>query len=360
MRIAFVTSCLEAGRDGVGDYTTLLATECARHGHTVTRLALNDAFVHERERLPDLLRLSARTPWPERVVEARAWLTEFAPDGISLQFVCYGFHPRGLVGRIAVHLRVLLAGWPVQIFFHELWLGDEIGAPWKDRAVGWLQRRGVFNLLRQIDVRAVQTSNAAYVHLLTRHGIRARRLPMFGSLPLPRPAAARAANPPTFVFFGTLHPVWPPEPFFTHLRTLNVPVILAHVGRIGSGANLWTQLEREYGTHFTFRRAGELPPPEIAAFFAEADFGIATTPWALIGKSASVAAMLDCGLPVIVNRDDVQYRGLPELAADHPLLIRMNHDLPAQLRAAQRRPARLRLPEVAAQFLADWEAALVP
>jgi len=357
MKIAFVTSCLEPGCDGVGDYTTLLAAECEGRGHAVVRMALNDVHAQKAIEEPGLLRLPQSQPWRERLPPARRWLEAASPDWVSLQFVAFGFHPRGFVGQTARHLRDLLSGWPVHVFFHELWVGEECGAAWKYRALGWAQRRGVLALLRGLDLRVVHTSNPAYVHLLARRGVTARRLPLFGSLPLP--TAKKPTDNPTmiFAFFGTLHPVWPAEPFFTHLRALRRPITLLHAGQIGAGAALWQQMEAAHGTEFQFRKLGPLPPPAMADFLAAADFGVATTPWALIGKSASVAAMLDCGLPVIVNRDDVRYAGLPEAEADSPLLLKMQADLPAQLLAAQRASPKLRKSEVADQFLADWEAA---
>lgn len=356
MKIAFVTSCLEPACDGVGDYTTLLAEECARRGHTVARLALNDARLAETLDTPGVLRFPHTLPWPDRLSRARQWLEAFAPEWISLQFVNYGFHPRGFAGATAGRMRSLFAGWPVQVFLHELWVGEELGAPWKHRAIGWWQRRGVLELLRTLDVRLIHTSNETYVHLLARHGLTARRLPLFGSLPLPSEDISRPEDILTFAFFGTLHPVWPPEPLFSQLRALNKPVELVHAGNIGAGETLWRELESRYRADFQFRRLGRLEPQALADFFAAASFGVATTPWALIGKSASVAAMLDCGLPVIVNRDDIHYTGIPESPADTELLIKMEPDLLAQLRASVRGAPALRKSEVVDQFLADWEA----
>ncbi|MEP6668728.1 MAG: glycosyltransferase [Chthoniobacter sp.] len=356
MRIAFVTSCLEPGRDGVGDYTSLLAEECAHRGHIVTRIALNDGHAGEVIEAEGLMRLPSSLGWDERCARARRRLEDFSPDWVSLQFVAFGFHPRGLVGRIASHVLALLIGWPVHVFLHELWLGEECGAAWKHRVLGWMQRRGLLAILRALDVRVVHTSNSAYVQLLRGHGIPAGRLPLFGSLPLPVLEKPRDTDSLTFVFFGTLHPVWPPEPLFTHLRTLRRSITLCHLGEIGAGATLWERLENEWGRDFNFLRGRHLSPQAIADIFAAADFGVATTPWALIGKSASVAAMLDCGLPVIVNRDDVQYAGLPDEPAETPLLMKMSANLPAQLSAAQRQPPKLRKLEVVDQFLTDWEA----
>jgi hypothetical protein len=223
--------------------------------------------------------------------------------------------------------------------------------------LGWIQRRGVLALLRTLDVRLIHTSNPAYVQLLVRHKLAARCLPLFGSLPLPAASATRAGDRLTFAFFGTLHPVWPPEPLFSHLRELNQRIELVHAGQIGAGEMLWHRLESTYGRTFQFRRLGHLNAQAVADFFAAADFGIATTPWSLIGKSGSVAAMLECGLPVIVNRDDVHYASMPEDEPDSELLLKMGADLPVQIRAATRRVPTSRKAEIVDQFLVDWEAA---
>lgn len=356
MKIAFVTSRLEPGRDGVGDYTTLLAEECARHGHRVVRLALNDQSLAEPVETIDLLRLPVAMPWTTRVAKARRWLEAFEPDFISLQFVGYGYHPRGLPGPVAAHLLELLRGWPLQIFLHELWIGVEGGASWKHRAVGWLQKRGLLKLLAALKPQLVQTSNETYAQLLARQGVRAERLPLFGCLPLPSREYGGRRDELLLVFFGTLHPVWPAEPLFTRLRTLSRPITLVHVGHIGAGAELWDRLAEQY-PDFTFRRLGMADPAAVADLFATADYGVATTPWVLIGKSGSVAAMLEAGLPVIVNRDDVRYPGISEPSADSPLLLRMEVDLASQLDRARRQSPCLRLPEVARQFITSCETA---
>lgn len=352
MKIAFVTSSLEPGRDGVGDYTTLLAQECVRRGHSVTRLALNDRHIDQTVYDDGLLRLPAGHDWSPRVAAARGALESFAPDVVSLQFVCYGFDPRGLAGRVAAHLRAILAGWRLQVFMHELWLGEECGASWKDRAIGYLQRRGVLGLLRDLAPRVVHTSNASYAQLLARRGVAARHLPLFGSLPLPEVSLRPPDDHLALVLFGTLHPVWPPEPLFSMLPN-GRRIVLTHAGNIGSGVALWDRMVARYQRRFSFQRLGELPPQQIADVFAQSHFGIATTPWALIGKSASVAGMLDVGLPVIVNRDETRYPGLSSPPPEDPFLFRLDSELPQLLHERPCRPARLRLEEIASRFLAD-------
>ena len=128
MRLLFITSGLEQGSGGVADYTLLLAHECARLGHDMALLGLCDDRANGILEAPTLLRLGAGLATRERISTARRWIEAFAPDAVSLQFVCFGFHPRGLCWRAADWLRNILGARPVQIMFHELWIGAEQGA----------------------------------------------------------------------------------------------------------------------------------------------------------------------------------------------------------------------------------------
>lgn len=360
MKIAFVTSSLEAGRDGVGDYTRLLAAECARRGHAVSLLALSDGHVVGERRADTMLRLGAKMPWERRERAARDWLAAAGADRVSLQFVCYGFHPRGIDFGLGRRLGRIACGLPVQVMLHELWIGCEEGARLKDRLLGWCQRRTVLGVLGALRLTRVHASNGAYVSLLRSLGIEAVRLPLFGSVPVPDDPAAlgelsagreRDAGELMFGMFGTLHPVWPQEPLLGMLCELGGKVIVEHAGRIGAGDGVWRRMVGRYGGQITFRRRGEMPPDGLARWFAGLDFGIAATPWEIIGKSAAVAAMLEHGLPVIVNRDDVRYPGWREAGEEG--LIQMGGDLVKQLAGVRRRPPRSRLPDIADWFLAS-------
>jgi hypothetical protein len=358
MKIAFLTNCLESGRDGVGDYTALLAAECERRSHATARLALNDPFAKIDSASANELRLASSQRWPDRVEKARDFLAAFAPDFVSLQFVCYGFHPRGIDFLLASRLCKIIGARPLHLMLHELWIGAEIGAPLKQQLLGALQHRALLGLIRTTSPRVIHTSNSAYVHLLGERGITATRLPLFGSIPvLSAQAAPRTSDGEiSFAMFGTLHPAWPPEPLFMHLRGLRKKITFTHFGRIGPGEELWKKLAAEHGNDLQFRALGEQSPEKIAALFSQTDFGIATTPWSLIGKSATVAAMLDHGIPVIVNRDDVRYKGMRDEPAP-PLLIKMDDRLPEKILAAKRLPPQPALPRVAAAFLQALENA---
>jgi hypothetical protein len=70
-------------------------------------------------------------------------------------------------------------------------------------------------------------------------------------------------------------------------------------------------------------RGGEMSAGLLAGLLAECELGLATSPWALIGKSGSVAAFLEAGLPVVVTRDEWRRRrGAPPEPEGHPLLFK--------------------------------------
>jgi hypothetical protein len=129
-------------------------------------------------------------------------------------------------------------------------------------------------------------------------------------------------------------------------------VALISAGRLGAGEKVWTEMSSTYGSRVPMLRVDEQPVQRISELLNSVDFGIATTPLALVGKSATVAAMLDHGLPVVVNRDDCRWPA-PKTAdgREAALVIRMGPDLAARLRDARRLPAAWRLPSVAAQWL---------
>jgi hypothetical protein len=387
MRIAFLTSSLAPGKDGVGDYTRDLAAACERLGRSCVLLALNDRHIDRqceqwqgaRGTMLETLRMPASAPWSQRLHAAQLWLQSRSPDWISLQFVAYGFDAKGLVGDLGRRLAPLIDARPLHMMLHELWIGMERGAPLRQRLIGSLQRRAVLAMMRRLKPAIVHTSNVSYARLLQAQGIEAQLLPLCGSIPVasspdmqwlgrelielgvPESRAVAREHSWRFGMFGSLHPAWSPEPLFTGIaeaaRGAGRQVIIASVGRCGPGHLLWQDLRRHYGERFSFAALGERSERDVSVFLQSIDFGLALTPWALIGKSATAAAMVDHGLPVIVSRDDVDY-GLGPAACPTPLLYRMDADLPHWLFKASPQPPRALLADMTDRFVADIDAGL--
>ena len=110
MRVAFLCGCAEGGEDGVGDYTVELAEECGRRGIGTLCVALNDPFLTGEKEGDGVLRLGAGMRWEERVERAREAIEEFGADAVSLQWVPYGFHERGVPWGIEKGLKRIVGG----------------------------------------------------------------------------------------------------------------------------------------------------------------------------------------------------------------------------------------------------------
>jgi len=366
MRLLFLCSSLEPGRDGVGDYTRRLARECAKLGHACALIALNDGHLSAvAENIePDGL-ATLRLPPAADIGRAVEFRKRFAPDWISLQLVAYGLNPKGVLFAAIPRLQAVVGRVPLHLMLHELWLGNDAVPQLRHRVVGWLQKSSLRRLLATLRPVFVSTTNPVYAALLKTIDVDAGIVPLFGNIPitrdepLPDDIVNRLQPCPDWMglFFGGLYREWHPEPFFGRLaraaRKAGRSVGLVQLGNAGGeGDAIWKELERDYAATFNFVRLGPQPAPVVSAVMQKADFGIAASPWSVIGKSGAAAVMLDHGLPVIVTRDDFQPRVTASLPpTTDPLVHRDSDALEAKLAAGlPRRAPRERAPEIAA----DW------
>ncbi len=369
MRIAFITGGLEGG---VADYTRTLAKQCEQLGHRCCIVALYDSAVEASVCSEPELRLPSSQPWGERIIRAQQFLDGFDPDWLSFQFVCFDFDKKGLVYQLLFHIQPLLTKKNIQVMFHELWVNHGGGESLKSVIWGALQRFLVLKFLARADPKQVHTSNTAYLQTLKHAGIYAHLLPLFGNIPIgTRKGDTRLfdllnqagfaitqdkrSDCWLFLFFGALHPTWPPDALMETLKQLGVrhkkQIAVLHAGRIGSGESLWTGLVERYGQAFTFLRLGALPESQISELFLSVDFGISATPYQLIGKSGSVIAMLEHGLPVIAHAEDPSLPTPVLSALDTSLVLRLSAQFEDCLLATNHQPSQARLPGVAQQFI---------
>jgi hypothetical protein len=307
MRIAFVCAGAEPGGDGVGDYTRRLAGELRRRGQNAAILALNDrALGAGLQRGDNELRLSRVTPWSVRMRKAREFLEEFGPDVLSLQFVGYGFDPRGLPLGLATKLRTLAGGIPWHVMFHELWIEPE--GDWTHRVLSRLQKAHIVDLCRALAPKVVHTSNPYYTARLESAGIACAELPLFGNIPVVPHESPRNPEEWVFAFFGSLRRGWDPEPLLSKIESACVAAgkkscRFVSLGRLGAhGESVWERMEKRGYEKFVFEKRGELAAVDISRALQSADYGIAASTFYLLGKSGAFAAMREHGLPLVVSR----------------------------------------------------------
>src|SRR5262249_8169645 len=150
-----------------------------------------------------------------------------------------------------------------------------------------------------------------------------------------------------------------PDELYSQLQKLGKPIEISHIGRIGPGESIWSDMVERFKSEIQFCLLGEDSPTNVSRFLLSVDLGIATTPFSLLGKSGSVVAMLEHGLPVVVTRNDILFRSIPEIAPTSELLIPVDGNFLKRIGAVKRQTPKPRLPEVAAQFLSDIGAASV-
>ncbi len=331
-------SSLEPGRDGVGDYTRRLAGELIRQGHPCILVALNDSHISETAfesqetegTSISVLRLPTLAPWNKRVVETRNWLDVFNPDWISLQFVPFGFHRKGLCFGLGKSLAAMnkKASW--HIMFHELWLGLGENSPVKHRAWGALQRLIIMDFMGRLRPRIVHTQAEPYRIALRRKNIIASVLPLFSNIPLingdgwdgllePLVAQAVGKHQDRTKFYlagilGAVHPEWNPEQAVNTLLPLvqrfQKRLVLVFHGKNNLALEAINKLKVTLKNRADVIITGEKTTIEISKILQTIDLGLATTPAQIIQKSSSIATMLEYGLKVLVTRDDWRLRGL--------------------------------------------------
>ena len=393
MRVVFLCSSLDPGRDGVGDYTRRLAGELIRQGQECRLISLNERNQSKAETLKtvilkedaakfeksevscqlseisgqksevrmqnadlrsptsdkvltsdlrpltsgsnspisafsvsdfqcfqscegteiECLRLPSSLGWPERTVIARKWLDDFNPDWVSLQFVPFGFHPKGLPWGLPRQLKFITGPRPLHWMFHEVWVLWDFPLSLRKRLLGQAQKIWLRSALRKLNPRAVATHLPLYQAGLRKLGAAADLLPLHGNIPVcskrdaeqwlvDRCAPLPARKYIKAGFFGDILSTTNRSLFAARLAGFNVPgkeLLVLSAGKLGGeGARLWDSLAQEFKALATFHRLGELNEREASWYLSALNHGLTAYPPELSGKSSSVATMREHSLRV--------------------------------------------------------------
>jgi glycosyltransferase involved in cell wall biosynthesis len=353
VKISFLCNTFDPGHDGVGDYVARFAEALSLAGHRVQAVALADRRAAAVTTATDdtgrfeVVRVPAAAWTRGDILPAVQALERFQPDWLSLQMSPYGYEARGLLLRSTRAFNQLRAFGRRHLMLHEIWIGEASGSSVRERIIGRVQRALLLRLIQSWSPELVHTSNPVYRELLRRQGISAQLLPLPGNIPivdidgvearcrlLARMDLPEESPAPMLAgVFGSIHPEWVNAAVLRRLQAAvngrGRRLVVAHFGRIHDrGRALWILLQKALDGQIPLTLLGELPAVQVSEILQGLDFGIATSPWALVGKSGTVAAMLEHGLPVVVTRDDYRLRtgGTPE-PEPHPLLHRLNATL---------------------------------
>ena len=173
MRIIFICGSIEPGMNGVGDYTRSLAIAFINRGYEARILAINEQklpndgtinYLQSESNISvETYRLSSGISWQERQVIAKKIIAQYEPTYVSLQFVPFSYHPKGLPSFLPNWLSGLKSnGQSWQIMFHELWIGRLKNDGFKSKITSYLQEYIIRKLLKIIKPEIIHTHIPIY------------------------------------------------------------------------------------------------------------------------------------------------------------------------------------------------------
>jgi hypothetical protein len=314
MKILFLCGSAEPGKDGVGDYTRRLCGELNRTGHEAQIMSLCDkeatCFITEIQMIEETAVTVRRIPIASSIIQRLAWaqeiLREEVPDWISLQYVPYSFDRKGVPFWLPDFLKKLRGAHQWQIMFHELWIGMDIHASFKSRFFGFLQQKIVLKVLKNLEGTVINTQTNLYQQKIENLGYAAKLLPLFSNISnsnlIDALSVKENSNEIRFALFGGIHFGAPVQLFIKALklelkkRKLDL-VKFIFIGNCGDAMEEWTSIldieKIEYDV------SGYCTDQEISKLLLSCDYGISTTPYLLVQKSGSIAALLEHKLPVL-------------------------------------------------------------
>jgi hypothetical protein len=332
LKIVFLCGSLEPGIDGVGDYTRILSAQLIKQGHSIVMIALNDkaalAMIEEQQ-MTDSVKIPAlRIPFnyspSERFTAAKKYVDSFNPDWLSLQYVPYSFHKKGLPFGLREHLQQLGEGRKWHIMFHELWIGFTKISPLKHKMIGMVQKKIVTAIVRSLQPNTVTTTNRLYQLLLQKTNIKAEILPLFSNIPVASIERSFTLSVLTKLdikeaelgqyiitgFFGNLYPQAELEQALTKQLYKAVSskkkMVCLGFGNINrDGLHEFKRLEAAFAGRIKFLYLGKQPAKNISNLLQMLDIAFSCTPSQHIGKSGVFAAMKLHGVDVIVPNGDV-------------------------------------------------------
>ena len=284
MHIAFISCKNPIFQCGISNYTFLLSEFLKKANLQVNWVSLNSNSC--------LLKLSKNVP------HAKYY---------SLQFAPFSWAKKGISGKKLLQLARALEAKKLHINFHEIWVGDYHNAKLNEKILGWFQKREILEFLKIAKPFWVTSSNSATLARLRNAGVKAEYLYLFGNIPYSLSEQSKTSNEITVGFFGTLYEKFPFDILAKSLNEISksldktIHIIIMGRQREGEGLKEIYRISQKYC--FSISQPGEQQSKVISKEFQNCDLGVSTTPYDILGKSGSTAAMLEHGLPVLAYDD---------------------------------------------------------
>jgi hypothetical protein len=223
--------------------------------------------------------------------------------------VPYGFQKNGFPLLLPSRLANLAPIPHWHLMFHEIWVGITRVSPIKHKIVGFFQRRIAKKMVRLLRPKVIHTSNPLYLELLSRAGIKAKRLPLFGNICLDNSQnkwmkacllenGIAELNRQDWLIAGMFGSCYPGYPLEDQVRKIAVHAVksgkkTAFLG-IGSGigtGRTWEMRVKNAAPTSIVRHYNWQEQSKVSAFLASLDIAMLSTPAEFLGKSGTAASM---------------------------------------------------------------------
>ena len=284
MRIIFITGPIIPQKCGITDHINNLTTELVRLGHEV-KICEFEKFIKFTSQVEK----------------------KYSGDVFSIQFSPFAFSSSGLCKNKLIKLSQLLRSKATHVNFHEIWIGDYIGAKLMERIRGLMQKKEILLFLKILAPKVITTSNSASLFRLQKAGVHASYLYLFGNFP----AVPRSKEPDTHLLkiadFGTPYKKFPYHDLFQKVSEISTQLgRRCHIKIIGlqrDSKGLMQLINTANKFSFIIEKTGKLTNQEVSKHIKNCNLGISTTPYDTMGKSSATAAILEQGTPIITYDD---------------------------------------------------------
>jgi len=233
------------------------------------------------------------------------------PNLVSLQFVPYAFHKKGLPWNLARQLQKLNDNRKWHIMFHELWVDP---SNFKNKLIAFMQRNIIRNLVLKLNPQAMHTSIPIYKQRLENADIYSDILPIFSNITGTSHHLNGYSRPFTMVFFSqfkireSIIQFLGEFIFELQMNQMDFKILLIGEEK-PAGLKLRETLNKIPGTENKIHFTGFLDEPSLYKVIDCSNLGITPVPRHLLGKSGSVAAFLSQGIPIAAPYVKPGYEG---------------------------------------------------
>ena len=151
------------------------------------------------------------------------------------------FHQMGCRKKRLFCLAKSLRNKNTHINFHEIWIGAYPKAKWKEKTIGWLQKREIVKFINISNPVTITCSNSAAIDRMRQSGIDCKYLYLFGNIPYSKTEQSKASTVLSVAFLGTLYEKFPYDLLAEKLneisKSLDIPIHIKIIGwqREGEG-----------------------------------------------------------------------------------------------------------------------------